>query len=109
MQEFKPIQDRLSAILDRDLEALAEGYKKYGESWRRKGGPGAYFTLSRKIDRYEHACEQSAWDVFRAIRNNPSSEGTMGGKDGLLDDIRDMRHYLALIEEFITREGYHED
>ena len=105
MLEFKLIQDRLRAILDADLAALAAGHAKYGESWRVKGGAGAYFTLSRKVDRYEHACKKAGWDVFRAIGENPATDGTRGGKDGLLDDIRDMRHYLALIEEFITREA----
>lgn len=70
-------------VLDRD--------KQYGSSWKKRGGVGAYMMLARKIDRIEKACEDEGWDVFKAVEADP-------GKDGLLDDIRDLRRYLILVE-----------
>jgi hypothetical protein len=62
--------------------------------------------LTRKWDRIERAVEAlMSQDVFQAIRYNPASDGTIGGKDSLLDDIRDLRRYLYLVEEFVEREN----
>ena len=96
---------RLRRLAEEDVLALAQAHQKYGDSWRKKGGIGAYFTLSRKIDRYERACEQNGFDLFQAVRNTPASDGTVQGKDGLLDDVRDLRRYLSLVEEYLTREA----
>lgn len=82
---------------------LRAAHDKYGDSWRKRGGAGAYFTLARKLDRYERACALAKWDVFEAIRQTLATDGTMDGKDGLLDDVRDLRRYLFLLEEFVMR------
>lgn len=95
--------NRLREQAQLDVEGLIASHAKYGDSWRKRGGAGAYFTLSRKIDRYERACEAAGFDVFRAIKETHASDGTMFGKDSLLDDISDLRRYLLLLEEFITR------
>ncbi len=95
--------DRLRVQAQLDVDGLIESHLKYGDSWRKKGGLGAYFTLSRKIDRYELACARAGYDVFKAIRDTPSSDGKLCGKDSLLDDIGDLRRYLLLLEEYITR------
>lgn len=97
------LAERLHRIAMADVEGLLNAQEKYGDSWRCKGGMGAYFTISRKVDRYEHACKAAEWDVFAAIRQNPASDGSMFGKDSLLDDVRDLRRYLLLVEEFATR------
>lgn len=96
-------RDRLSVLAKGDVTALIAAHQKYGDSWRRKGGAGAYFTISRKVDRYERACEAAGYDVFKAIRTTVAGDGTVDGKDGLLDDIRDLRRYLLLVEEYIQR------
>lgn len=87
-----------------DAEGLVRAHLKYGDSWRKRGGGEAYHNLTRKWDRIERAVEaQSTQDVFDAIRRHPAADGTIGGKDGLLDDLRDLRRYLLLTEEYITR------
>ena len=95
--------ERLAAIATQDVQRLAVAYLKYGDSWRKRGGQEAFYNVSRKVDRMEVACEKVNRDLFEAIRQNPASDGTIGGKDGLLDDLRELRHYLLLVEEFITR------
>lgn len=88
------------------MEGLAVAHRKYGESWRKRGGGEAYHNLTRKWDRIERAVEgRGDHDVFQAIREHPAGDGTVGGKDGLLDDIRDLRRYLHLVEEYVMREG----
>ena len=94
------LNTRLSVIFSKDVELLQAGEDKYGYSWRMKGGPGAYFTISRKIDRYERACAQANYDLFAAVLRNPASDGHLFGKDGLMDDIGDMRRYFALVEDY---------
>jgi len=96
---------RLKALVASDVARLLAGKQKYGDSWRKRGGREAFFNVTRKIDRLERACEQAKvdCDLFLAIRANPASDGDLGGKDGLLDDLRELRHYLLLTEEFITR------
>lgn len=85
------------------MEGLIAAHLRYGDSWRKKGGLGAYFTIARKLDRYERACGLAGYDVFRAIKETPASDGSLFGKDSLLDDISDLRRYLMLLEEFVTR------
>lgn len=107
----RKFEQRLKALVSKDVERLLAGRQKYGDSWRKRGGREAYFNVTRKIDRMERACEQAKvdCDLFAAIKANPASDGDVAGKDGLLDDLRELRHYLLLCEEFITREVDDED
>ena len=108
---MQPFEKRIKAIAAQDAERLLAGAQKYGDSWRKRGGREAYFNVTRKIDRLERACEQAKvdCDIFAALRANPASDGELGGKDGLLDDLRDLRHYLILVEEYVTRGANDED
>ena len=84
----------LQTIADSDVVALEEAEKSYGDSWRKRGGVGAFMMLARKFDRIEHQSEKHGWDVFKAGE-------VYVGEAGLLDDIRDLRRYLLLVEEYI--------
>ena len=41
----------LQTIADSDVVALQEAEKSYGDSWRKRGGVGAFMMLARKWDR----------------------------------------------------------
>ena len=84
-------------IAQMDLEALKRAEESYGSSWRRRGGVGAFMMLARKFDRIEHQSEKHGWDIFEAGE-------AFKGEAGLLDDIRDLRRYLILAEQFILEE-----
>lgn len=84
----------LKIIANADVEVLREKGKAYGNSWRKRGGPGAFFMLSRKWDRIENQMEAAGYDIFEPVRKEMSASTT----DGLLDDIRDLRRYLLLVE-----------
>lgn len=83
--------DRLEDIAKRDAECLVVKDREYGSSWKKRGGVGAFMMAARKWDRVEKQVGDHDYDVFAAINANPRD-------DGVIDDIRDLRRYLLLIE-----------
>jgi hypothetical protein len=81
-----------------DAHVLEERDKSYGSSWKKRGGVGAFMMLARKWDRIENIVQGWNWDVFSAIGQDPSN-------DGIIDDIRDLRRYLLLVEAEMTNRG----
>ena len=81
-------------IAQQDIVSLIESEKSYGDSWKRRGGTGAFMMLARKFDRIEQHAESCNYDVFEA-------GAKFNGEDGLLDDIGDLRRYLFLVEHHI--------
>jgi hypothetical protein len=101
----------LEAIATEDVAGLREKEKSYGDSWKRRGGVGAFMMLARKWDRIENALNPAfvpgdqreapltvvinkpvpAFDVLTALKLDDRP-------DGLADDIRDLRRYLLLVE-----------
>lgn len=81
----------LDVVLEADKQGLLLAEKSYGDSWKRRGGTGSFMMLARKWDRIENQCKGESYDVFEALANYP-------GDDGLIDDIRDLRRYLVLVE-----------
>ena len=49
-----------------DLGALKRAETSYGDSWKRRGGVGAFMMLARKFDRIEHQAQKHGWDIFEA-------------------------------------------
>ena len=43
--------EAMLAIAQKDLDALKRAEESYGNSWRRRGGVGAFMMLARKFDR----------------------------------------------------------
>jgi hypothetical protein len=83
---------KLAAEDGKEVEARD---KSYGSSWKKRGGVGAFMMLARKWDRIEKQAETNGWDIFTTIRRDPSA-------NGILDDIRDLRRYLLLVEAELT-------
>ena len=81
-------------IAQGDLEALKIAEESYGDSWKRRGGVGAFMMLARKFDRIENQTKDQEWDIFKAGIE-------YSGEDCLLVDIRDLRRYLLLVEQQI--------
>jgi len=85
----------LSEIAQNDVAGLQAAQKEYGNSWKLRGGAGAFMMLARKWDRIERRVSKTdgatQWDVFGHILADERSEG-------LIDDIRDLRRYLLLVE-----------
>ena len=86
--------ENMKDVAQNDLEALKRAETSYGDSWKRRGGVGAFMMLARKFDRIEHQAQKHSWDIFEAGE-------VYIGEAGLLDDIRDLRRYLLLVENEI--------
>ena len=83
-------------LVEDDVRELVEAEKSYGDSWRKRGGVGAFMMLARKWDRIENQCIKEVYDIFDTISKDPTDTG-------ILDDIRDLRRYLILVENFMTK------
>lgn len=90
--------DHLAQVADADVARLREKDAQYGGSWQRRGGVGAFMMAARKWDRIEKAMEITSYDIFAAIRGDQRPEG-------IIDDIRDLRGYLILIEAEMMARG----
>jgi hypothetical protein len=100
---------KLEEIAMEDVTGLIKGDPKYGYSWKSRGGVGAYMMATRKADRLDVSMAPNkdqphranlgvwrdkdipVWDIFAALEKDDRSEG-------VIDDIRDLRRYLLLIE-----------
>jgi hypothetical protein len=101
--------DQLSAIADADVANIEEKERAYGSSWKRRGGIGAFMMFARKFDRIEQ----------RVSTEIPAAAGAPGAQrhnlfqhivadrraEGLLEDIRDLRRYLILVEAEMAARG----
>ena len=88
----------LDPIARGDVTALLKAQESYGDSWRRRGGVGAYMMLARKSDRIEIQVGRHNYDIFAAAEADTRSEG-------IIDDIRDLRRYLLLVEAELVARG----
>ncbi len=93
---FKPTDyNQIGLLAGHDRITLEIKGKTYGDSWRQRGGVGAFMMLARKWDRIENQAKSHSYDVFTACY------ATAEEKEGLLDDIADLRAYLLLVEEHV--------
>ena len=90
----------LKKLTDKDIDSLELAEQSYGDSWKKRGGVGAFMMLARKWDRLENKVEEFSWDVFEAIECDLRDEG-------ILDDIRDLRRYLLLVEDHMENGDRH--
>lgn len=91
---FKPQLGGVKDLLTADHLELVKKEREYGSSWKKRGGVGAFMMAARKWDRIETQVERNGYDIFATVYGNPS-------ETGILDDIADLRRYLALIEDHV--------
>lgn len=86
----------LRPTADHDIEILESKGATYGDSWKKRGGVGAFMMLARKWDRIENQMQaaEKQYDILAPL----IEEMKAGCRDGLLDDIADLRRYLMLVE-----------
>ena len=89
-------------VTEFDLQRIQEKEKDYKGSWKRRGGVGAFMMLARKWDRLEPFIAAHGYDIFEAVRVDSRSEG-------VIDDIRDLREYLLLVEAELRSRWADED
>lgn len=91
--------ETLKAIAAEDVAGLIKAEESYGDSWKKRGGVGAFMMLARKWDRIENEMQSGhQYDIFSHVDLDPRAEG-------LIDDIRDLRRYLMLVEGHLREHG----
>ena len=90
-KEYSPIIRQTEIISAEDWTSLDKAEEDYGDSWRKRGGIGAFMMLARKWDRIEKQVFDYTYDIFLALEEDKRPEG-------LMDDIKDLRRYLLLVE-----------
>ena len=100
--------DYLHAVAESDITGLKKSEQSYGDSWKRRGGVDTFHMLARKWDRVEKrvatdigaagaAPGATPYDIFEHIAADRRA-------DGIIDDVRDLRRYLMLVEaEIVAR------
>ena len=97
-REYSPIIKQTEIISAEDWTSLDRAEEDYGDSWRKRGGIGAFMMLARKWDRIEKQVFDYTYDIFLALEEDRSPEG-------LMDDIKDLRRYLLLVEAHMRTKG----
>ena len=90
-KERSKILQTVENIADEDCAGLTRAEESYGDSWKQRGGVGAFMMLARKWDRIEKQVLGHHYDIFAAMDEDRRPEG-------LVDDISDLRRYLFLVE-----------
>lgn len=92
---------QLELIANEDVEGLKRAYQSYGPSWKQGGGANAFFMLKRKWDRLLNRLQSPDlnYDIFKGIATDQRGEG-------LIDDVRDLRRYLLLVEGELRARGF---
>jgi|TARA_R100000455_G_C6174497_1_gene54664 hypothetical protein len=97
-KEYSPIIKETEIISAEDWTSLDRAEEDYGDSWRKRGGIGAFMMLARKWDRIENQVFDYTYDIFLALEEDKRPEG-------LMDDIKDLRRYLLLVEAHMRTRG----
>jgi len=103
---------KLDEVAAEDAAGLKKAYESYGDSWKRRGGVGAFMMLARKWDRLENRVRNpmvvtgdpnvthiDSYDLFTHIAVD-------GRAEGIIDDVRDLRRYLLLVEAEMRARGF---
>jgi hypothetical protein len=105
------LKEHIGPISQADVDSLLKSELNYGDSWKKRGGIGAYMMLARKWDRIEQCVKEvpkmddnerplgDRFDIFDHLIAD-------GRAEGLMDDVRDLRRYLTLVEAEMRRLGY---
>ena len=97
-KQYSKIIKQTEIISAEDWTSLDRAEEDYGDSWRKRGGIGAFMMLARKWDRIEKQVYDYTYDIFLALEEDRRPEG-------LMDDIKDLRRYLLLVEAHMRTKG----
>lgn len=96
--------DFLHAIAESDVVGLRRAEQSYGSSWKRRTGVGAFMMLARKWDRIEQRVNNPEIAANAAPLLGHIFAHVVADRraEGIIDDIRDLRRYLILVESEMT-------
>lgn len=102
MTQYSEMITLVQQVAETDVDKLHVAEQSYGDSWKQRGGVGAFMMLARKWDRLENQVSGKHYDIFQAAQDDERPEG-------IIDDIRDLRRYLLLVEAELLRLGEDKD
>ncbi len=98
-------RELVSFVNDKDIQ--------YGSSWRKRGGPGAFFVIARKWDRIEQACETEEFSLHRRLPGELATKYDIFDRfsaddrsETILDDCLDLVGYLLILIEHMVEVGH---
>jgi hypothetical protein len=101
--------DWLASISRGDVSEILQKQKAYGSSWKRRGGVAVFMMLARKWDRIEQRVALRVPPAAGSPGANPNNifEHIAADRrtEGILDDVRDLRRYLMLVEAEMAARG----
>lgn len=98
--------DHLRDLSDEDVEGLLKAQESYGDSWKQRGGVGAFMMLARKWDRIQNVLRVPGSDPLDPAYKSIFTVATEDTRsEGIIDDIRDLRRYLLLVEGELRSRG----
>ena len=81
-EDISPTIYKVRKIAKQDAQKLHEAEQSYGDSWKKRGGVGAFMMLARKWDRLEKQVNEHNFNIFKASAKDKRDEG-------IINDIRD--------------------
>lgn len=87
-QEQYTFTSHVPQLMEEDYRFIVQRDQEYNASWMKRGGVGAFMMLARKWDRFQPMVIAHQGDVLRML----------GAKPDRIDDVQDLRRYLALVE-----------
>lgn len=90
--EIEPLLEMARHTAQEDQTTLIGKGLHYGDSWKRRGGVGAFMMLARKWDRLDNLLSMagSGPQLYTTLQHNPGQ---------VQDDVHDLRRYLLLVED----------
>jgi len=93
----KTLEGLIAHVTQLDVEGILVAEKEYNSSWRKYGGFSAFMNLDRKWSRIVTAVKANPdKNIFTLVKDDLRAEG-------IIDDMRDLRRYLILVEAEIHR------
>lgn len=83
---------RMREIANELIDTCVKKDREYSNSWCRRGGVGAFFTVWRKADRMEAQLKKNGYNIFD-VTGDPSAT------ESLDETIKDFVAYLLLVLE----------
>ena len=65
-EDISPTIYKVRKIAKQDAQKLHEAEQSYGDSWKKRGGVGAFMMLARKWDRLEKQVNEHNFNIFKA-------------------------------------------
>jgi hypothetical protein len=93
-----------------DIDVIRRKEQEYGASWKKAGGIGAFMMLARKWDRIKQrvSVRIEATDTAPAANRENILEHIRADRrqERIIEDIRDLRGYLLLVEAEMVARGH---